>query len=196
MTSTTAPLIVQPPRRRTPAAGNPQREPFPVVVVRPATITPPSYLRHQRRRQRAANQLAADLTAWSRTDMPPCDEFIAALDVNLDHPDDYPEWVGDRQAVSDIIDQARALATTPPPCAVRIGRDRQDRPVALALHAARWSLVLHRAHPYPVAWLLVGASDLLLRPYGTRELSVEWDEMTRDVYTTLTGDTGGPTSIT
>jgi hypothetical protein len=190
MTSTAAPQAVRPPRRRIPAARTEQPGPFPVVVVRPATITPPRYLRHQRRRQRAANQLAAELTAWSRSDLDPRRRFIDQIGVNLDDHYDYLMFLPDLQAVRDIIDQARALAATPPPCTVRIGRDRIDRPVVVALHAAQWSLVLHRACPYPLAWLLFGASELVLRPYGTRVLSVEWDEMTRDVYATLTGDTG------
>jgi hypothetical protein len=190
MTLTAMPQAVQPTRRRTPAARREEPGPFPVVVVRPAARPLPRYLHQHRRRQRAANQLAADLTEWSRSDNHPRHGFIDQIGVNLDHPYDYQPWLGDHQAVDDIIRQAQALATTPPPCTVRIGRDRQSRPVVAALHAPQWSMVLRRACLYPVAWVLVGASDLLLRPYGTRELSVEWDEMTRDMYTTLTGGTG------
>ena len=116
--------------------------------------------------------------------------FVDQVGVDLDNPYDVELWLRDRQVVGDIIRQALALATAPPPGAVRIGRDRHDRPAVAVLHAPQWSLVLRRADPYPAAWVLVGASELCLRPYGTRELSVEWDEMTRDVYTTLTGDTG------
>jgi hypothetical protein len=50
-------------------------------------------------------------------------------------------------------------------------------------------LVLRRAHPYPVVWVLLRASGYSFRFYGIRELAARWDEIAR-VYTTLTGDTG------
>jgi hypothetical protein len=186
MTSTTTPRTAQTARRNGAGHGG-KPGPFPVIIVRPATVTLPSYLREQRRRQRSANQLAAELTEQCRIDR---HRFVDQIGVDLDHPYDYELWFRDRQVVCHIIRQARALATAPPPGAVRIGRDRRARPAVAVLHGPQWSLVLRRACPYPAAWVLVGTSELCLRLYGTRELSVEWDEMTRDVYTTLTGDTG------
>jgi len=153
-------------------------------------MTLPSYLRRHRRRQRAANQLAADLTDQCRTDIDPRHRVADGIGVNLDDPYDYLVWLPDRQVVCDIIRQARVLAAAAPPGAVRIGRDRWARPVVAVLHAPQWSLVLRRARPYPAVWAYHAADGCGLCFYGTRELSIEWDEMTRDVYTTLTGDTG------
>jgi hypothetical protein len=185
MTSTTTPQTAQPARRRTRTQG-----PFPVVIIRPASTALPSYLREHRGRQRAANQLAADLTAQWRSDLPPSRWFVNHIGLNLDDPHDHLMWLPDGLDVRDIIRQARVLAPAPPPGAVRIGRDWHARPIVVVLHAPQWSLVLHRAHPYPAAWVLLGDNELSLCLDGTRELSIEWDEMSRDVYTTLTGDTG------
>lgn len=96
-----------------------------------------------------------------------------------------------RKVVQDIIEQAPVLAAAPPPGAVRIGRDARGRPVVAVLHAPQWSLVLRRAHPDPVVWAFIGAiGKFSFRFCGSRELRVAWDEMTRAVYTTLTGDSG------
>ncbi len=190
MTSTATPQTALPARGRTRAPQGDGPGPFPVVVVRPATMTLPSYLRRHRRRQRAANQLAADLTDQCRTDIDPRHRVADGIGVNLDDPYDYLVWLPDRQVVCDIIRQARVLAAAAPPGAVRIGRDRWARPVVAVLHAPQWSLVLRRARPYPAVWAYHAADGCGLCFYGTRELSIEWDEMTRDVYTTLTGDTG------
>ena len=185
MTSTSTPRTGQPTRRT--RARHAKPGPFPVVIIRPATVTLPHYLHEHRRRQGAANQLAAELTEQCRMDR---HRFIDQIGVDLDNHYDYLMWLPDLQVVSDIVGQARALAAAPPPGAVRIGRDRLARPAVAALHGPRWSLVLRRGRPYPAAWLLCGESEACLRLYGTPELSVDWDEMTRDVYATLTGDTG------
>jgi hypothetical protein len=74
---------------------------------------------------------------------------------------------------------------------VRIGRDHWARPVVAVLHAARWSLVLRRANPGPTVWaFLATTGQLSLRFHGIRELGAAWDEITGDVYATLTGGTG------
>ncbi len=74
---------------------------------------------------------------------------------------------------------------------MRIGRDHRGRPVVAVLHAARWSLVLRRAAAGPAVWAFLAATgQLSLRFHGIRELGAAWDEMTRDVYATLTGGTG------
>jgi hypothetical protein len=179
-------------RRRTgarQASGEPG--PFPVVVVHPATVTLPGYLRWHRRRQRGANRLAAELTEQCRAALQPGHGLDGGFGVNLDDPRDYGLYLPGRQVVCGIIRQARALAAAPPPGAVRIGRDRRARPVVAVLHGPRWSLVLRRADQYPAVWVFLGAADGYgLRFYGTGEVSTQWYEMARDVYTTLTGDTG------
>jgi len=51
--------------------------------------------------------------------------------------------------------------------------------------------VLRRAHPDPAAWVFIGATGKRgFRFCGSRQLSVARQDMTRAVYTTLTGDTG------
>ena len=138
MTSTATPQTGQPPRRRTRAPRNRQPGPFPVVVVRPATTALPAYLHHDRRRQGAANQLAAQLTEFFRIDIQ-SRQWVDQVGVDLDDHYDYLMWLPDLHVVGDIIGQARALATAPPPGAVRIGRDRQARPAVAVLHAPQWS---------------------------------------------------------
>jgi hypothetical protein len=160
-------------------------------VVRPATATLPSYLRRHRPWQRAANQLAAALTEQSRTAVGPGQLVHHGIGVNLDDPHSFLLWLPRREVVGNIIRYARVLAAAPPPGAVRIGRDRRARPVVAVLHAARWSLVLRRADSGPAVWAFLAATGQLgLRFHGIGELGAAWDEMTRNVYTTLCGGTG------
>jgi hypothetical protein len=189
VTSTsTQPAVPAAPRAGASRSGQPG--PFPVVVVRAATVTLPAYLRRQRGRQRGANQLAAALTDRSRAACVPGHSLDHSFWINLDDPHDYLLYLPARQVVDDLIRQARVLAAAPPPGAVRIGRDRQGRPVVVVLHGPHWSLVLCRAHPDPAAWAFLDANQYSFRFHGVRELSVDWDEMIGDVYRTLTGGTG------
>ncbi len=165
--------------------------PFPVVVVRPATATLPSYLRRHQPWQRAATQLAAALTEQPRAAVGPGHLVDDGIGVNLDDPHNLLLWLPGREPVANIIRHARVLSAAPPPGAVRIGRDHRGRPVVAVLHAARWSLVLRRAAAGPAVWAFLAATgQLSLRFHGIRELGAAWDEMTRDVYATLTGGTG------
>ncbi|MGI5243374.1 hypothetical protein [Dactylosporangium sp. CA-139066] len=167
-----------------------QPGPFPVFIVRAATVTLPGYLRRQRGRQRGANQLAAALTEQCRAAGNPGHEVDHGCWINLDDPYDELRSLTDRPVVADLVRQARVLAEAPPPGAVRIGRDRLGRPVVVVLHGRHWSLVLRRAHPTPAAWVFLDANGYRVRVHGVRELSVEWDEMTRDVYRSLSGSIG------
>jgi hypothetical protein len=192
MTSTTMQQSAAPSRRRTGARRAPaQPGPFPVVVVHPATVQLPGYLRWHRPRQRAANRLAAHLTDRCRAAVQPRHGLDEGVGVDLDNPRDPLMHLVGQQVVHRIIRQARELAAAPRPGTVRIGRDSRARPIVAVLHGPRWSLVLHRAHPYPGAWTYLGADDgYSLHFHGAGNLSVAWDEMTHDVYTTLTGDPG------
>ncbi|MEU7874291.1 hypothetical protein [Dactylosporangium sp. NPDC049140] len=171
-----------------PPAGVPRRGqpgPFPVIVVRPATAPVPAYLRQHRRCRRGANLLAAARTGQChavRTVRPSPDDIW----LDLDDPRDYLLVLPDRQVVENLIRQAPVVVAPPPG-----GRDRQARPIVVLLHGPRWSLVLRRGHPYPVGVGAPGeAGPCALRLHGTRELSVDRDGMTRDVYRLLTGDAG------
>jgi hypothetical protein len=189
MTSTPTHQVVPSAQGRTGTPQCRQPGPFPALVVRPATVTLPSYLRRHRRRQRAANQLAAALTDQCRAAVGPGHGLDGSVGVSLDDPRDYLLYVPGRQVVCDVIGQAPVLAAAPPPGAVRIGRDRRGRRVVAVLHAPVWSLVLRRAHPCPVVWAFLRASEHSFRFCGIGELGVAWDEMARHMYTTLTGDT-------
>nr|BFE56364.1 hypothetical protein GCM10020063_008900 [Dactylosporangium thailandense] len=110
--------------------------------------------------------------------------------MNLDDPQDLL-CLPERHVVRDLIRQARVLAAAPPPGTVRIGRDRQGRPVVVVLHGLHWSLVLRGADPSPAVWAFLGpAGRHSFCCCGVGERSVEWDEMTRDVYATLSGGIG------
>ena len=165
---------------------------FPVVIVRPATVTLPTYLRRHRRRVRGANRMAALLTEHSRAAGRPWPALDWGFDINLDEARDYLIYLtAGRDGLREVMRQARALAEAPPLGAVRIGRKRRGRAVVVVLHAPEWSLVLRRAQPYPAVWVFLGAAGgYSFRFYGTGELSTQWYDMARDVYTTLTGDTG------
>src|SRR5262245_31304964 len=102
MTSTSTQQTVPSPGHRT-APMCAQRGPFPVVIVRPATTTLPSYLRRQRRRQRAANQPAAALTDQCRGAVGPGHGLDASVGIDLDDPRDYLSYLPGRQVVCDII---------------------------------------------------------------------------------------------
>ncbi|WP_426513092.1 hypothetical protein ACPPVO_22090 [Dactylosporangium sp. McL0621] len=175
-------------------SGVPQRGqpgPFPVIVVRPATATIPAYLRRHRGCRRGANQLAAALTEQCRAVLKAGPSLDDDIWLDLDDPRRCLLFLPDRQVVEDLIRQAPVVAAAPPPGTVRIGRDLQGRPVVVLLHGPHWSLVLRRGHPDPAAWVFLGVADpCALRLHGGRELSVDWDEMTRDVYRILTGGTG------
>ena len=189
MTSTSIqPTVASSPCHDTPCA---QTGPFPSLIVRPATATPPTYLRRHVRRQGNANRLAAALTERCRAGLGPGSLLEGDIWVDIDDPRDDWWYLPSRQVVDDIIAQAPVLAADAPPGAVRVGRDGRGRPVVAVLHAPRWSLVLRRVHPDPAGWVFIGATGKRgFRFCGSRARSVAWQDMTRAVYTTLTGDTG------
>src|SRR5437762_1531931 len=64
--------------------------PFPTAIVRPATTTPPTYLRRHLRRQGNANQLAAALTEQCRAGLGPGSLLEGDVWVDIDDPRD--DW--------------------------------------------------------------------------------------------------------
>jgi hypothetical protein len=122
---------------------------FPVEIVRPATTPLPPLTAVQRDRRRAASLTYAARRRRARGGHPD----VAAGFV--------PWWVTRRQ----ILREAPDLAAAPPPGAVQVGTNDQGRPVAVVLHADRWSLVLHaaRIRTYgwqpPVIWVFTDRPD-------------------------------------
>jgi hypothetical protein len=92
----------------------------------------------QRRRCQAANRLGAALTEAAR-DGRHHDHIATVRRVPL----------RELPAGTDIIAQAKTFAADPLAGALRIGRTRHGDPVAIVLHARKWSLVLrpHRSRP-------------------------------------------------
>ncbi|RSM64058.1 hypothetical protein DMB66_21350 [Actinoplanes sp. ATCC 53533] len=129
---------------------------FPVTIVRPATTPLPPLTAVQRDRRRAASRLAAELT-----------DTTPRRRRRVRHPDFnaanclLPWPVTGRQ----IIHDAPHVAAAPPPGAVQVGTDDHRRPVAVVLHADRWSLVLHaaRIRTYgwqpPMSWVFLDRPD-------------------------------------
>lgn len=167
-------------------AGGDEPEPFPVVVVRPATVKLAPYTRRHRRRQRAANQMAAALTEASRDGTPPRPGVDWGMTINLDDPWDF--LTGIRDLLRSLIRDAPVLAAAPPPGAVRIGRDNRGRAAVVVLHAAAWSLLLCPARPHPRAWAFLGAyHGLALSIYTADErLNAQWNDMLDAVSAALT----------
>jgi hypothetical protein len=126
---------------------------FPVTIVRPATTPLPTLTAVQRDRRRAASRLAASLT------------YAARGRSRRGHPDVVAGFVPWPETGSQIIREAPDLAAAPPPGAMQVGTNDQGRPVAMVLHADRWSLVLHaaRIRTYgwqpPVSWVFVDRPD-------------------------------------
>ncbi len=167
-------------------AGCDEPEPFPVIVVRPATVKLAPYTRGHRRRQRAANQMAAALTEACREGTPPRPGVDWGVAIDLDDPRDY--LTGVRDLLRRIIDDGPVLAAAPPPGAVRIGRDNRGRAVVVVLHSAAWSLLLCPAQPHPRAWAFLGAyhgTALSIYPADDR-LSMQWNDMLDTVFAVLT----------
>jgi hypothetical protein len=152
-----------------------RRRPGPVTLVRPATITTPALTGEQRERRRAANEIAAELTAAARQGRRPyCVPGMAIRITEI------------TQAV-DIIAAAPAIAADPPPGALRIGRHLRGRAVAVVLHADDWSLVLRPAHGgrTPASWTFIdgdhnayfGTPVPFCLDRDTTVRGVEWTDM-------------------
>jgi hypothetical protein len=153
--------------------------PFPVTVVRPATVAVEPLTPTQRARQRAANEMAREITEASRDGTRP--DLGAHFPLSLRYYSKY------RNTLQAIVPDALALAANPPAGAVRIGRNLRGHVVVAVLHATTWSLLLCPAQPHPAVWAFLdqfGPAALWFCSNGDL-LSVQWTEMTDTVFTAL-----------
>jgi len=153
--------------------------PFPVTIVRPATVTVESLTPTQRARQAEANRMAREITEASRAGTWP--------DLGVDMRLRLDRIPAVREIVRGIVRDASALAANPPADAVRIGRNARGRVVVIVLHAAEWSLLLCPAQPHPEVWAFLddfGGAGIAF--YGDGDLlSVQWNDMADNVFTAL-----------
>ena len=140
---------------RRPARRHRRREPgpFPVTIVRPASISLAPLSAVQRERRQAASQLAAELTD-------------AAVHGRRMYSTE-PLFFGVNQTARVIIRDAPGIAADPPPGGVQVGEDAYGLAAAVALHAGTWSLVIDatrfRAYGWcpPVSHAFTDRPDLL-----------------------------------
>lgn len=155
-------------------------EPFPVVIVCPAAVSPVSLSAEQRERHREANYLAYDITECARRAVR--DDRYPAFGMPVSMYA-FPEVT---EAVREIIRDAPGLAAQPPAGALRVGCDNRGRVVVVVLHAPTWSVLLRPGHRRPAAWTFIDAynSGVDLWLYGDGDLlQVQWDDMLDAVLT-------------
>jgi hypothetical protein len=161
----------------------------PVVIVRPATVALPRLSAAQRNRRRAAIRLATDLTdaavhgramRWTNHEVTWCFPTVSLANrpaPNLDDdPDAYSQYVD--VSSEEILRDAPDIAAAPAAGAVQVGRDRFGHPVAVVVHAQRWTLVIDAARLGGHGWPPVSCV-FLDRPTRPDPYDRDNDEVTR-----------------
>jgi hypothetical protein len=149
-------------------------DPFPVTIVRPATVAVEPLTPAQRARRIEANRMAHEITEAARDGTRP--QLGPFIQLPLHRI----------ARAGDIVRDAPALAANPPPGAVRVGRTARGHVVVAVLHATDWSLLLCPAGPRLEVWAFHDDfPDLAIWFYGDGDWCRQFDDMADAVYAAL-----------